>query len=147
MATLCGAERPRVATSCRGTARRYSVQRNLAMPRSAEGPRDPMWCRETARSYGVQRDRVLDRRRGEPDAPCPSRRTLDAGEPTPNTLSVFEAAIYANKDVYNYVRFFLRYRVYPPPPNADWNSGRVGDCNARTTGMMHPLLVMYLEAR
>ena len=64
------------------------MQRNRAMPRSAEGPRDPVWCRETARSYGVQRDRVLDRRRGEPDAPCPSRRTLDAGEPTPNTLSV-----------------------------------------------------------
>jgi len=32
---------------------------------------------------------ILDRRRGEPDAPCPSRRTLDPGELTPNTLSVF----------------------------------------------------------
>ena len=28
------------------------------------------------------------RRRGEPDAPCLSRRALDADEPTPNTLSV-----------------------------------------------------------
>ena len=40
----------------RGTARRYSVQSNRAMPRRAEGRRENIWCRETARSYSVQRD-------------------------------------------------------------------------------------------
>jgi len=33
---------------------------------------------------------ALDRRRGELDVPCLHRRTLDAGEPTPNTLSDLE---------------------------------------------------------
>jgi len=104
-ATSRRAEGPRDTTACRGTAWRYVVQGDRATPRRAE----------TARRHVVQRDRatlqraeenrancsrsatatstdrpqgVLDRRLGEPDAPCPSRRTLDGGEPTPNTLSV-----------------------------------------------------------
>ena len=94
-ATLYGAE----------TSHSYGVHRDSATLQRTEKARDAMSCRGTARHYVVQRQRdatvcrgkscklksfcgILDRRRGELDAPCPSRRTLDAGEPTPNTLSI-----------------------------------------------------------
>jgi len=89
------------ATCCGETARCHVVQRDSAMlqradkprdardhatPRHAEEPRDATACK--SKSSPDLPQGVLDRRRGEPDAPCPSRHTLDAGEPTTNTLSV-----------------------------------------------------------
>jgi len=65
--TLRRANGPRDARACRGTARRYSVQRNRAMPRRAEGPRDATACRGTARRHIVQRDRETLQRA---DTPC-----------------------------------------------------------------------------
>ena len=70
------------------TARRHVVQRDSATLQRAEES-----CANCSRSVtATSTDRpqgALDRRWGEPYAPCPSRRTLDADEPTPNTLSVF----------------------------------------------------------
>jgi len=43
---------------------------------------------------------ILDQRWDEQDPPCPSRRSLDAGEPTLNTLSVEQVK---NGFFYNYV--------------------------------------------
>ena len=100
-----GADGPSDAIWCRETSRSYGVHRDSATLQRTEKARDATSCRGTARHYVVQRQRdatacrgkscklksfcgILDGRRGELDAPCPSRRTLDAGEPTPNTLSV-----------------------------------------------------------
>ena len=85
-------QRPRVATACRGTTRRHVVQRDRATLRGVETARRCSVQRKIVQIKVVLRLRrrpiVLDRRRSEPDAPFPSRRALDAGEPTPNTLSV-----------------------------------------------------------
>ena len=56
-----GAEGPRYATRCRGTARCHVVQRDRATSRRADGPRDATRCRGTARYYGVQRNRAMPR--------------------------------------------------------------------------------------
>ena len=52
-----GAKRSREATSCRGTARLYSVHRNCPMPRDTERPREVTSRRRIARRYSVQRNR------------------------------------------------------------------------------------------
>jgi len=69
------------------TARCYVVQMDRATLQRAEENHANRPPSVTATSID-RPQAVLDPRRGEPDAPCPSRRALDAGEPTPNTLSV-----------------------------------------------------------
>ena len=54
-ATLQSVDKPGVATACRETARCLVVQRDRATLRGAEEPRDVTSCRGSARRYSVQR--------------------------------------------------------------------------------------------
>jgi len=89
------------------TARRYVVQRprdsrDRATLRRADGPRDATACREKSCKSTSFCDGYVDRSTtgrfgpasGRTGRALPIRRALDAGEPTPNTLSVMSKSCF-----------------------------------------------------